>query len=167
MVCPSRTSPRGIEIHLSTVLGNTQIISWDFALLQGKLAKTGVNSHGGGSEQVFEASLRQQQEHQWDYIIQEKKHDFIAEWDLNSATCKVWGMARSPLGSVVAVVISLEPDDSLQYVTHSKEKSTLVFGIHMEGRDLVKQVFGGSKLPTGKSLCFHLLIYDNDSNSPI
>lgn len=92
---------------------------------------------------------RKQREQDWDYIIQEKKQDFIAEWDVNSATCKVWGIAKSPFSGIIAAVISLEPDDSLQYVTHSRETSRLVFGIRTEGEDVVERLYGQEKLPPG------------------
>lgn len=41
----------------------------------------------------------------WDYLINEKKQDFIAEKDLNTARCRVWGLSRSPLGSYIAIIM--------------------------------------------------------------
>lgn len=127
------------EIHLSTILGNTQIVCWNLDL---ECPTDGVPISGSNP-------IKRNQDEHWDYIIQDKKQDFIAEWDVNSATCKVWGIAKSPLASVIATVISLEPDDSLQYVTHSKETSRLVFGTHIGGKDLVEMVYGRDKLPPG------------------
>ena len=132
-------------------MGNTQIVEWKFDL------QKAVSSSGPrGNEQIPDEPLirprKKQDEHHWDYIIHEKKQDFIAEWDINSATCKIWGIARSPLGGIIAVVISLEPDDSLQYVTHSKETSRLMFGTCMEGKDLVEMVYGKKSLPPGLCL---------------
>lgn len=133
------------EIHLSTILGNTQIVGWNIDL--GVESPTDGVSISGSN--LINSLGRSQNEQHWDYIIQEKKQDFIAEWDVNSATCKVWGIAKSPLASILATVISLEPDDSLQYVTHSKETSRLIFGTHIEGKDLVEMIYGGEKLPPG------------------
>lgn len=133
------------EIHLSTILGNTQIIGWNLALD----AEIPIGGVPISVSNPINNPTRSQNEQHWDYIIQEKKQDFIAEWDVNSATCKVWGIAKSPLASILATVISLEPDDSLQYVTHSKETSRLIFGTHIGGKDLVEMIYGGEKLPPG------------------
>ncbi|KAF8421488.1 hypothetical protein EV426DRAFT_575817 [Tirmania nivea] len=146
LICSSPSSESSFEIHLSTILGNTQIINWTFDLRK-------VHPPGARKRHIQESGgmvvepARKQCEQDWDYIIQEKKQDFIAEWDVNSATCKVWGIAKSPFSGIIAAVISLEPDDSLQYVTHSRETSRLIFGIRTEGEDVVEKLYGQEKLP--------------------
>ncbi|RPB20572.1 hypothetical protein L211DRAFT_812968 [Terfezia boudieri ATCC MYA-4762] len=146
LICSSPSSASSFEIHLSTILGNTQIIYWAFDL-PGAHPPGGRKRHIQESGRMVAEPARKQREQDWDYIIQEKKQDFIAEWDVNSATCKVWGIAKSPFSGIIAVVISLEPDDSLQYVTHSRETSRLIFGIRSEGEDVVKRLYGQEKLP--------------------
>jgi len=123
-------------------------VNWTFDLTKA-VPHGGRKHHIQKSGGVAAEPARKQREQDWDYIIQEKKQDFIAEWDLNSATCKVWGIAKSPFSGIIAAVISLEPDDSLQYVTHSRETSRLIFGIRTKGEDLVEMLYGQEKLPPG------------------
>lgn len=70
----------------------------------------------------------------WSTTISERKQDFMVEHELSTANCRVYGIAPSPLGGVIAAACSFHPDDSLEYITAAKESTRIVFGTH-EGSD--------------------------------
>ncbi|KAI5850352.1 transcription factor IIIC subunit delta N-term-domain-containing protein [Morchella snyderi] len=66
----------------------------------------------------------------WTNAISLRKQDFVNEYELSAANCRVYGIAPSPLGGVIAAACSFHPNDSLEYITASKENTRIVFGTH-------------------------------------
>lgn len=66
----------------------------------------------------------------WTNMISDRRLDFMAENDLFGCECRVYGIAVSPLGGIIAVAYSLHPNDTLEYITASKEMTRVMFGTH-------------------------------------
>lgn len=77
----------------------------------------------------------------WPNAISERKQDFMVEHELSTANCRVYGIAPSPLGGVIAAACSFHPDDSLEYITAAKESTRIVFGTH-EGSEGIWEARG-------------------------
>ena len=63
----------------------------------------------------------------WPSVLAEMKQDFMAEFDIPTATVRADGLAVSPLGGITAVVASFHPKDTLEYIIAGSEKTAVIF----------------------------------------
>ncbi|RPB02392.1 hypothetical protein L873DRAFT_1673422 [Choiromyces venosus 120613-1] len=135
------TSPSRVMLHLASSNGRTQII--DYTPPSGHMSEKSTShiTEGVGDEQDVPMSdappgSREEEEElrdiasRWTNVLEERKQDYMAEHDLSTCTSRVYGIAASPMGGIIAVACSFHPNDSLQYITASKEMTKIVFGTH-------------------------------------
>ncbi|CUS12521.1 unnamed protein product [Tuber aestivum] len=135
------TSPSRVMLHLASSNGRAQII--DYTPTSGHMSEKSTShiTEGAGDEQDVPMSdappgSREEEEElraiasRWTNVLEERKQDYMAEHDLSTCTSRVYGIAASPMGGIIAVACSFHPNDSLQYITASKEMTKIVFGTH-------------------------------------
>lgn len=135
------TSPSRVMLHLASSNGRTQII--DYTPTSGHMSEKSTShiTEGAGDEQDVPTSdappgSREEEEElraiasRWTNVLEERKQDYMAEHDLSTCTSRVYGIAASSVGGIIAVACSFHPNDSLQYITASKEMTKIVFGTH-------------------------------------
>jgi hypothetical protein len=64
----------------------------------------------------------------WPAILTEMKQDFMAEFEIPTASIRGYGLAVSTIGGITAIAASFHPKDSLEYITGSNEKTAIIFG---------------------------------------
>lgn len=85
-----------------------------------------TTDHAGTKIQVPPTSESILQRSTWQSDIHEQKDAFDVQSDLNgSAVVKTWGIAKSPVGDLVASCITFHPSDQLEYTIAADNRFTV------------------------------------------
>lgn len=142
-LCFSPTNSPTIILSAATVNGGSQTVVYSpLSAAPGGHTDTSIcqTSEDPGQIEIYMSDgypgSREEEEElrematRWSNVISERKQDFMVEHELSTANCRVYGIAPSPLGGVIAAACSFHPDDSLEYITAAKESTRIVFGTH-------------------------------------
>ena len=106
---------------------------------------------------------------QWQKKIIKQQEDFSQAHNLDGFVCsKVWGIASSPLGSIIATISSRHPADLPEYVIPADHKSTLnVTNVLDENTFLLPNACGSTYRQnlTTETIAFGLLQWINANNA--
>lgn len=153
-LCFTPTNSSAVVLSAATVNGRSQTVVYSpLPAASGGRADTSTchTSEDTGQTDihmpdVYPGSKEEEEElramaTRWSNTISERKQDFMVEHELSTANCRVYGIAPSPLGGVIAAACSFHPDDSLEYITAAKESTRIVFGTH-EGSEGIWEARG-------------------------
>lgn len=132
---PAKTS-QSVILHLVTMKGKSQVIEFSPSSQSSGNSKATTKSivNAGtdidiATQGIEDNELKARASH-WPLVVESRKIDFMGENDLSTAVARVYGLASSPLGGVIAVACSYHPVGMLQYITYARERMTISFGTH-------------------------------------
>lgn len=123
--------PNTTIVQLLTALGKSQIITYTVPDTPMAASKTVSTVYSSGDTYMPEAPTDEELRtigSSWPAIVAEMKQDYMSEHDIPNALVRGYGLTVSPFGGITAIAVSFHPKDSLEYITASNEKSTIVFG---------------------------------------
>ncbi|KAI5813132.1 transcription factor IIIC subunit delta N-term-domain-containing protein [Pyronema omphalodes] len=132
---PSET-PDTVILQTLTVKGRSQVITCTVSadIASSPISASTIQSpaqDAAGDVSMTEVPTDEElriQASTWPSVLAEMKQDYMEEYDIPCASIRGYGLAVSPLGGITAVVASLHPKDSLEYITGNNEKTSILFG---------------------------------------